>query len=81
VPNYWKRANITAVYKKGSRELPCNYRPVSLTSLVCKILKSIKRDSILEHINKNSLKRDTQHGFTKKRSCSINLLEFLETVF
>jgi hypothetical protein len=50
---------MTAVYKKESRELHCNYRPVSLTLHVCKILESIIRDGVLEHLKKNSLMCDT----------------------
>jgi hypothetical protein len=41
VPSEWKQANVTPIYKKGPRELSCNYRPVSLTSHICKVLESI----------------------------------------
>ena len=57
-----------------------NYRPVSLTSHVCKVLESILRDRIVEHLNKYNLINNSQHGFTRKRSCLTNLLEFLEYV-
>ena len=80
VPLDWKRANVTAIYKKDDRELPSNYRPISLTSQVCKIFESIIRDNMIEHINVNKLINDSQHGFMKKRSCLTNLLEFLEFV-
>ena len=80
VPLEWKKANVTAIYKKGGKDLSCNYRPVSLTSHVCKILESIIRDGIVEHVKKYNLIRDSQHGFVKKRSCLTNLLEFLEFV-
>jgi hypothetical protein len=78
VPSEWKRANVTPIYKKGPRELSCNYRPVSLTSYICKVLESIIRDSMVDYLHKYNLIRDTQHGFVKKRSCLTNLLEFLE---
>jgi hypothetical protein len=39
------------------------YRPISLTSHVCKILESVVRDAILEHVNKYNLIKDSQHGF------------------
>ena len=42
VPAAWKEANITALYKKGDRYAPSTYRPVSLTSVVCKMLEAIK---------------------------------------
>jgi len=80
VPNDWKQANVTAIFKKGDKTSPCNNRPVSLTSHVCKLLESLIRDSILEHVKKFNFIRNTQHGFRKKRSCLTNLLKFLELV-
>jgi hypothetical protein len=80
VPVDWKKANVTAIYKKGCRETAGNYRPVSLTSHVCKVLESIIRDSIVNHLDRNKLIYKTQHGFVKGRSCLTNLLEFLEDV-
>src|SRR5664279_68235 len=80
VPCDWKKANVTSIFKKGEKCLPCNYRPVSLTSHVCKILESIIRDCIIEHVKKYKLIRESQHGFVRKRSCLTNLLEFLEFV-
>jgi hypothetical protein len=80
VPKEWKRANVTAIYKKGSRELPSNHRPVSLTSQVCKVLESIIRDGMLDYLTRNNLIKDSQHGFSKNRSCLTNLLKFLEMV-
>jgi endonuclease/exonuclease/phosphatase family metal-dependent hydrolase len=80
VPSEWKQVNVTPIYKKGPRELSCNYRPVSLTSHICKVLESIIRDNLVDYLHRNNLIRDTQHGFVKKRSCLTNLLEFLEFV-
>ena len=80
VPCDWKKANVTAIFKKGDKTSPCNYRPVSLTSQVCKILESIVKDNVLDHIKKYKLIKGTQHGFVKYRSCLTNLLEFLEYV-
>ena len=73
----WKRANFVPVFKKGDKSLAGNYRPVSLTSLACKIIESI-HDKIVEFLSVNSLIKDTQHGFWKGRSCLTNLLEFLD---
>src|SRR6266496_2658448 len=80
VPADWKNAGITPLFKKGKKSDPQNYRPISLTSLVCKVLESLIKDSILSHLNKFSLIRSSQHGFTKNRSCLTNLLEFMEEV-
>jgi len=46
LPSEWKYTNITPLYKKDSRSDPGNYRPVSLTSIVCKLMESIIRDSV-----------------------------------
>jgi len=80
VPHEWKLANVTPVFKKGSKSSSSNYRPVSLTVNLCKVFESIMRDKIIEHIEKHKLVRESQHGFVKGRSCLTNLLVFLEEV-
>ena len=50
LPDCWKIANVVPIYKSGSRHLANNYRPISLTSVVGKILESIIRDHILHHL-------------------------------
>ena len=81
MPDDWKLANVTPIYKKGSKSLPSNYRPISLTSVVCKMLETLIRDKLVNHLEENNLLRDTQHGFRSKRSCLTNLLDFLHDVF
>ena len=78
VPSDWKRANVSPIFKKGVRSLPGNYRPVSLTSVVCKVMESIIRDYIVKHFDDNNMIRDSQHGFRQHHSCLTNLLEFME---
>jgi len=80
VPEDWKRANVNPIHKKGSHAKADNYRPVSPTSVGCKILESIIRDELVNHLEKNGLIRDSQHGFRKGRSCLSNLLAFLDRV-
>ena len=80
VPPVWKSANITPIFKKGSKGSPGNYRPVSLTCVLCKVMESVLRDAIVEHLAKHHLIRNTQHGFTRGRSCLTNLLEYLEVL-
>ena len=80
VPKDWKQANVCAIFKKGKKSSPENYRPVSLTSHVCKIFESILKDRIVEHIDKYNLLSTSQHGFVKNKSCLTNLLEFLTFV-
>jgi hypothetical protein len=76
----WRCANVTPIYKKGPRSDQGNYRPVSLTSVCCKIMESIIRDGMMEHLERNKLIGSSQHGFLPGKSCSTNLLEFLERV-
>jgi len=80
VPMEWKEAGVVPLFKKGKKSDAQNYRPVSLTSLLCKIMESLLKDAILVHVNKFSLILDSQHGFTQGRSCLTNLLDFLEDV-
>ena len=80
VPDDWKRANVAAIYKTGSKNSASNYRPISLTCQVCKVLESIIRDKMLDHLNKFKIIKESQHGFVKNRSCLTNLLEFLSFV-
>jgi len=78
VPEDWKRANVTPIYKHGNRKKPSNYRPISLTSQVCKLFEMIVKDAIVEHLERHKLIFETQHGFRRGRSCLSNLLTFLE---
>jgi len=73
-------ANVSPIFKKGCRSEVSNYRPVSLTSQVCKIYESILRDAIIDHLVKNQLIRYSQHGFLRGRSCLSNLLTFFDKV-
>ena len=78
VPQDWKEANVTPIFKKGSKSVPGNYRPVSLTSVSCKLMESVIRDEVTKHLTDNNLIKKSQHGFLKDRSCTTNLLEFME---
>ena len=80
VPDDWRIANVTPIFKKGSRADPGNYRPVSLTSVPGKIMEVLVKDEMVSHLDKFKLIKKTQHGFSKGRSCTTNLLEFLEKV-
>ena len=79
-PDDWKLANVTAILKKGSKYSPGNYRPVSLAVQLCKVMESLIRDKMAEHLEKQNLISDSQHGFLKNKSCRTNLLVFLEEV-
>ena len=78
LPQDWKDGNITPIFKKGKRHIPGNYRPVSLTSIPCKMLERLVRNAIMEHMESNHLLNDVQHGFVPGRSCSTQLLTVLD---
>ena len=80
VPNDWKLANVSPIFKKGSKRDPGNYRPVSLTCQACKILEKILKEEIINFLEENKRLSNSQHGFRSKRSCLTNLLEFTEQV-
>jgi len=78
LPQDWKNAVISPIFKKGHKSNPENYSPISLISVICKIMESLIRDSITEFIQKRNLITDHQHGFIPRHSCLTNLLEALE---
>ena len=80
IPQDFRDAIVTPIFKKGSKSKVENYRPVSLTSIVGKMLESIIKEQIVNFVDSNNLIRDSQHGFTSGRSCLTNLLDFFETV-
>ena len=80
IPQDWRDANVTALFKKGSREKCDNYRPISLTSVIGKLLESIVKANMIGHLEKHNLLHDSQHGFRGGKSCLTNLLELFETV-
>ena len=78
VPKDWKVADVTTIFKKGKRELSGNYRPVSLTSVVCKIMESIIRDGIIDHMKQNNLFSKKQFGFISGCSTVLQMLHVME---
>jgi hypothetical protein len=80
VPYEWKDARVSPLFKKGKRDKPENYRPVSLTSIIGKIFEAIIKDNIVEHLEKYKILNSSQHGFTKGKSCLTNILSFMESV-
>ena len=78
LPLDWRIAIVTAIFKKGDRKKASNYRPISLTSQVVKILETIVRSKMIDFIIENNYLSKSQHGFVPCRSCLTNLLETLE---
>lgn len=80
VPREWKDASICPIFKSGSELDPANYRPVSLTSVVCKVLEHIIYTNVMQHLNSQALITDTQHGFRRGRSCETQLALFAHDI-
>ena len=79
VPVDWRLANVTPIYKKGRKEDPGNYRPVSLTLLPRKVMEQIM-SAITWHVLDNQVIKPSQYGFMKGRSCLTNLIFFYDKV-
>ena len=78
LPLDWKSANISTIFKKGSKLDISNYRPISLTCICCKLMESIIRDEIFSFLMENNLLSQTQFGFIKGRSTVLQLLKVLD---
>ena len=74
----WKNAHISAIFKKGNKSQAQNHRPVSLTSVVCKIMEKLIRLHIINHMKANKLFSNKQYGFIEGRSTALQLLEVID---
>lgn len=77
IPEHWRTANITPIFKKGDHASPSNYRPVSLTCVCSKLLEHIIVKHIMSHLEYHNILVDSQHGFRSRRSCETQLLTFV----
>ena len=78
VPFELKEANIISLFKKGSRNKSKNYRPVSLTSVICKLLERLIKYHMVDVVVRLNLLNPFQQGFLKARSCLTYILCFLK---
>ncbi|BHF67049.1 Methyltransferase-like protein 9 [Sparganum proliferum] len=79
LPIDWKLAHITPLYKGGSRASTTNYRPISLTCILCKVMERIMKNELIDFLEVHGLLSNCQHGFRKGRSCTTNLLRSLQS--
>ena len=80
IPPSFKRAAIVPIFKSGDKCLPGNYRPISLTSVICKVYERIIRKQVFSFLCDKNCLNDTQHGFRSGRSCLSALLDVYDDV-
>ena len=78
VPSEWKSANVTPVHKKDKKEPATNYRPISLLSIISKVLERCVCNRFYDHVREMINK--AQHGFLHGRSCVTQLLSTLHHI-
>lgn len=77
MPEDWRLASVVPIFKSGRRDLPHNYRPISLTSITSKMIEHIIVSSMWQHIDKYNLINNNQHGFRKRFSTTTQLLDVI----
>jgi hypothetical protein len=70
----WKIASVTPIFKKGDKFCAENYRPISLTSVVCKVMETIISEDLSKYVVERNILPSQQHGFIRGRSVLTNLL-------
>ena len=80
LPDFWTESIVVPLFKKGSRYDPLNYRPVALTSVVCKIMERAIAAALWEYIRENNLLSDEQFGFRMEHSTVDQLINTYEDV-
>ncbi|MCW4309234.1 MAG: reverse transcriptase domain-containing protein [Candidatus Thiodiazotropha endolucinida] len=78
VPSDWKKAFVTPLFKKGDKTNPANYRPISLTCILCKTMEHIIASNLTRHFEEHNILYDLQHGFRERRSCETQLIQLVE---
>ena len=76
IPDDWRHARVAPLYKSGKsdRSKPANYRPISLTSISCKVMEHIICSNLMGHLDEHGILTDFQHGFRRRRSCETQLV-------
>ena len=80
LPKRWTEGFVTPIHKGGDRHMCGNYRPITITSVLCRVLEKLIKEKILVHLTDNKLLSTQQHGFTSRRSCMTNLLQTMEYI-
>jgi len=78
VPEDWRKASVTPIFKKGKKEDPGNYSPVSLTFIPGKVMEQLILDVIFKQEEEEKVIGSSQPGFTKGKSCLTKLIDFYD---
>ena len=70
--------HVTPIFKKGDKSDPINYRPISLTCILYKVMEHIVASNLSRHSEQNDILYDLQHGFRERRSCETQLIQLVE---
>ena len=74
IPDDWKIGKVIPLHKSGNKHVPINYRPISLTSVPCKVFEHVIYTHLVNYLESNSFFSPAQQGFKKYLSCETQLL-------
>jgi hypothetical protein len=80
LPDIWKNANVSPIFKKGKRFETVNYRSFSLTCICCKFMEHLVTSHIMKHADAHNIMYPLQYGFKRGLSCETQLLEFIDDI-
>jgi len=80
-PNIWKLGIVTAIYKKGDKSDPSNYRPITLLNTISKLFERVLYESLYAHLIENNLIYYLQSGFLRGNSTTDQLLAICSNIF
>jgi len=78
VPEDWRKATVTAIFKKGKKEDPGNYKLVSLASIPGKMMEQLILEVTIKQVEEKKVIGSSQHGFTKGKLYLTNLMAFYD---
>ena len=78
LPPIWKSANVSCIFKSGDKKSASNYRPISITPVICRLLERIIRNAVMSHCIDNNIFSDSQYCFRNRRGCTLQLLKVLD---
>ena len=81
VPSIWKHPLVDPFHKKGDKEDPSNFRPVSILPVLSKVIEKIVAEQLMEHLERNRLLSNTQHGFRKGLSTETALMKLTDEIY